>query len=504
MEPAEGVGSRRVVASRADGDAEPAALEVEPVAVHGSLGLQPGGWPRSLAGLTLSFEAVEHEAPSVRRVPVADGSWEGLLAPGEWRAAGRLDGHPLALAPDVVRVPPGGGAVPRMEVLAAPAVRGRLVDCAGVPVPGVVVGLKHERGGERASDVTPSDGTFVLKALAGRSWTVLVDEVSLPDSVGTPWWQGIGDGGVVGSEHQLQSAVGGEVVDVVLFAPGRVSGRAVGARGEALGGVTLSIRMKPDLEQPARGANYVVRTDAAGAFETRLPAGRYEARLFPAPGGAGQAWLDPIVFETDCYAHESPLTIVFDQGLGAHTLTVAVVDVNGQPQAGIPLVLYAREPGLRFENRDRFHAKGWGRSNARGRLSIGVLPAGRYLLCRALGPTVNSDLVFADLQDRLLIDLDGSDREVAWKVEPFVPGRLELVVSPEAFSSWPVKARLEIGDRLVEPGRLLWGAGVHAFERVLPGIGELAIVGVEARGEAPLASRPVTILPGETTKIELL
>lgn len=460
----------------------------QPAATRGRARIAPGGWPADVEGVTLSF--VEVDSSREARAVVHEGRWSAELSAGSWRVGASLEDVPLAVEPGILEVlatAPGSPIV--LDLQPRGVIRGRLVTCAGNPVDGVRVAV--------ASDWIPpartdARGGFVLGPLpTGWPLTLQVEADDLPEGIDPPWWQWTGVS-AVGSAHTFEAAVGEEEHEIVLGTRVRVSGLALDADRRPVRSAAVSLRMHAADTSWPQGANFVVATDAGGAFTTELCSGTYEAWCFPSPGERRPVAPEPILdLHVECGAGDTYLELVFDAGTGPGHVTGQALDSRGRPRSGVLLTLTRARAGARPADRLLLPAKAWAVSDADGRIDLRGLPTGRYFVSSAHGEAERREptRVFVDGQEPFELEVGPDETLFTWTVDAFEAGSVRGRIVDGADRGLVQPVRLVMEEHRLVRQELSSVDGSFSFERIPPGLAE-----VVTRANEP--GTPVTVSEG--------
>jgi len=423
------------------------------------------------------------------------GAWEVSLLPGHWRVEASSDTcSEIALAVVPAEITAREGEQVSLLLDSGQQLRGSVVDCAGNPVPAVVV---------RSSECeAASDGNGFFRLPADGASTLEVDVVSIPSGLAPPWWQQVETfGSMIGSRPVFQPT---EEVEIVLPQEQEVSFLALDRIGQPLGRVRISIRARFNAGVPwPEGPNYVVRSTSEGSFELEnLRVGDYEAWLFPENGGT---WPDAIPFSVECLSPHPRITLDFNQGFGDDELVGRTVDTFGNPMPGTYLGVWRVAGGLTFENRLFFHAKAAVLSDSEGNIRLPGLPRGTYLIVRTPSHRPDPALIYLDKEPFLTTDVPGSGFE--WIVDAAEPASLIARLHAGAHS---VRRTLHLEIISIGPDPILRqerfdSRGECVLQELPPGQARLRVVeGLGEGVERSVSPNTIELRSGVQSEVELI
>ncbi len=480
-----------------ESDRAPAiAASVDNVRISGVLErASSGGWPLDLEHASVHFTRNTEERSA--RVGM-DEAWEAELTHGRWNVRVVCDGRFLEVIPSEIAITETVDWI-SLSWIPAPAIEGRVVDCFGNGIGRVGVELIATMG-DASDGVTNVDGSFALPADPGVSYRVELDARSLPPGRALPWWQSGGD--TLGKTRLF--SVGGSSnapAEIVLGASYVAHARVVDANGTPFSNAVLSLRPRRDETGRAIGANYVVRTDEWGRFEQPLAYGDYEAWLIPARvNGRDVARPDPVEFSVSCDGTDPDLLLEFDKGLGVRSISGTAHTSSGEPilaQFGI----WRLQPGLAFESRVHFAAKGSASTDAEGAWEIRGLPADEFLVVRTPSVVPRTDRTYVDAAAYLVVDTRNGDAIVDWTVDEFVPGTIFGHVAIESESDWTqVTAMFDAFPS--EYRARVHSDGSYSIDGLPPGDGVLTLAGFKNGASELIDSVRISVLPGTQLEVD--
>ncbi len=212
-----------------------------------------------------------------------------------------------------------------LEVLAGPAVTGRVVALDGQPIEGARV-LESSRGYSDAPGApawTDAEGAFRLPHVRPGTAVAFTAEA---------------DGFVMAAPVSTDIAEGADAttVEIRMRAPPKLGGAVVDGNGQALAGAVVRVRMSPSVRGLPYVAEVVALSGDDGRFEVALP---YPTGTLTVSAQQGELGLTSRTIEVVESAPE-PVELVLGSG---HTVTGRVQLGSGQPVAGA--VIHVRRPG---------------------------------------------------------------------------------------------------------------------------------------------------------------
>jgi len=361
---------------------------------------------------------------------------------------------------------PVQAAAPAMTPSASGVIRGKVLDDLERPVARVMVELFLERDGPVSATQAVADGRFDFDGLPGGSYSVRLNAESLPSGVLPPWRQDMGTPGN-GNKYEAKRVempkTGGTFdVELRVFTPSVAWGRVVGPAGESVEGVHVRLQGAASAGQPS-SLMAEAYSDASGRFEIEnVYPGRYVAEVYPqsASNSFYHTVPAPIPPAFEILAGGTYDIGVLQLGGGTNTVFGRVVDEEGVPFAGLPVIAYpAGSPGEGYSPYTMSSTLAGATTDDAGRYRLDRLPSAPVKI--AAGP----DYLGKPLGERLAafhapqleIDL-GSGRATYHAEEMVVPRSRPFRVHGTATldSSWASEhgvtlSKVRFTVRLVDP-----------------------------------------------------
>jgi protocatechuate 3,4-dioxygenase beta subunit len=220
-------------------------LEIAETQVSGTVVDKESGEP-------VADASVRVQRSSARTGP--DGRFSIAVEPGEWQLSASAPGRKLTVLP--LNVGPAGLSDLRVEMERGLELRGRVVDTAGRPAPGLQVVAADGAGGSADSVYTLADGSFRMGGLEEEPCTL------------------VSGGDLTGWAVRGGVTPGGEPVTLALRPGGRVAVRVLGADGRPVKDAYPDVQKVNGLAVAMPGGSG--STDANGFVEIGAPAGLVE------------------------------------------------------------------------------------------------------------------------------------------------------------------------------------------------------------------------------------
>jgi hypothetical protein len=377
----------------------------------------------------------------LRSARISSGSFEISLEPGRYRVSLEIGAKPQRVEPEEVTIAAGGRQeLTLFRIQGSARLRGRLVDCAGNPVPEIRVTAEAHAGS--CESVSDESGCFEFAGIEpGEELELFIDPKTLPPTLLAPWWQRLVPYQRLIQSPKFVASVEAEVVhELTLDEIRPLTLRLLGVDGRAFAAATVSLRAWSPDERAFIGGNWVLQADEYGrVLVDDLTPGSYRAYLYPI-AAPGMPYPRPVEFVVACNPGSAKQDLVFQAREGRGIIELFAVNEAGQPAPRWTFGLYPIAESLLDHPVEAFYPLSVATTDLSGRLSFQNLSEGRY----RLRP---SDLSTPAGSFRLHrgepVDLEIGPAQMALACE------WRTALRPEATLTWKAPSRPEDRGRLV-------------------------------------------------------